>query len=272
MQPAFARHDLLPPSATMGERVGEVLGRLAGPVFAATSTARRARTFHPRGDCLDAIVERAANLPSEWTSLAARLEGAAFVRFADALTKKKARWPDVLGCAIRFGDVAPVDDGDQDLLFATIKRPWTMPFSPFTTKVSDWLANDYFAVCPFEVDGTRVYFRLRPRMRGAEDVGRGEHGAARRRASLGQAISVGAASIQLEVGRGPRGPFVPIVDIHLTALWSVDPPDLHFDPFRDGRRIVPRGFVHALRRGVYAASQRARDRVWVSEPRGPLTA
>lgn len=261
MRATSLRHDPVPSTATVGERIGDVVGRAVGPLFAATSTVRRARTFHPRGDCLDAIVERAAGVPARWASLAARLEGAAFVRFADALTKKKARWPDVLGCAVRFGDVAPLEDGDQDLLFATIKRPWTMPFSPFSTRVSDWLANDYFAVAPFEVEGARVYFRLRPAKRGAPDVGRGERGAENRRRSLARAIAEGAASFHLEIGRGPRGPFEPLADIHLTTLWSVDPPEIHFDPFLAGRSIVPRGFVHALRRGVYAASQRARDRV-----------
>lgn len=31
-------------------------------------------------------------------------------------------------------------------------------------------------------------------------------------------------------------------------------------PFRAGRGVEPRGFVHGLRRGVYTLSQRARPR------------
>jgi len=34
--------------------------------------------------------------------------------------------------------------------------------------------------------------------------------------------------------------------------------ELRFDPFRDGAEIVPVGFVHAIRRRAYAASQAVR--------------
>lgn len=247
-------------SQTLSERGGEEVGRAAGPLFAAITAARRARTFHPRGDCADAIVEVADEVPDEYRPVAERLFGRAFVRLSDALTKRRARWPDVLGCAIRFGGDDPVKEGRQDLLFATIKRPWTMPFSPLTTIVGDYLANDYFAVSPFSIDGgPRVYLRLRPeRSLGVETSSGARDPAERRRRRLERAIANGSAVFVLGVGRRPRGPFVPIVRVRLVSIWQRDPPELRFDPFRSGAGIVPRGFVHALRRGVYPASQRAR--------------
>jgi hypothetical protein len=245
------------------ERVGVVAGALVAPLFAATSALRRARTFHPRGDCADAIVELVDDVPEEHRALAAGLVGRAFVRFADALTRKQARWPDVIGCAVRFGGNTPSADGNQDLLFATIKRPWTMPFAPLTTRVGDYLANDYFAVSPFSVPGhARVWLRLHPDMsRSVErpSMSRSrQNESVRRRRRLERAIANGAAVLVLGVADGPRGPFRPIVRIRLVSIWQTDPPGLRFDPFRSGRGIEPRGFVHALRRGAYSASQRAR--------------
>jgi hypothetical protein len=271
------------------ERAGEILGLAAAPVFALTSALRRARTFHPRGDCADADVSIASDVPRQHRMLAERLVGNAFVRFSDALTKKKARWPDVLGCALRFG--GEVDDpaafGDQDLLLATIKRPWTMPFSPLTTDVHDYLANDYFAVSPFAVPSReRVWFRLRPASKEpggvvtiekttgpisslrASTARSRQSRAEQRRRRFERAIANGAAVFTLGIAPSPWGPFAPLVHIQLVSVRLTDPSSLRFDPFRNGRGIEPRGFVHALRRGVYGASQRARH----VEPERPQTA
>lgn len=245
---------------TRAERAGDALGRAVGPLFAAITTLRRARTFHPRGDCADAVVEVTDDVAADYRRVAERLAGNAFVRLSDALTKGKARWPDVLGCAIRFGGSYPVEEGSQDLLFATIKRPWTMPFSPLTTHVGDYFANDYFAVSPFSINaGPRIYLRLRPERSPTVEAAIGGRGAAdRRRRRLERAIASGSAVFVLGVGQGPRGPFAPIASIRLVSIWQRDPPELRFNPFRSGAGIEPRGLVHALRRGAYPASQRAR--------------
>ncbi|MBX3198210.1 MAG: hypothetical protein KF894_08705 [Labilithrix sp.] len=270
------------------ERAGELLGAVAAPAFAITSALRRARTFHPRGDCADADVTIADGVPREHLALAERLAGNAFVRFSDALTKKKARWPDVLGCALRFGGEVddPAADGDQDLLLATIRRPWTMPLAPFTTKVHDYLENDYFAVSPFSVAAPRspaarsraslVYFRLRPCSKepGGVITVEGPAGplsalrastprsrrsrAEQRRRRFERAVASGSAIFTLGVASRPWGPFSPLVRVQLVSVRLTDPPGLRFDPFRAGRGIEPHGFVHALRRGAYGASQRAR--------------
>jgi hypothetical protein len=50
----------------------------------------------------------------------------------------------------------------------------------------------------------------------------------------------------------------PVASIRLLEGAAIDPAALRFWPFQTDRGVTPRGFVHALRRGVYWASQRAR--------------
>lgn len=241
-------------SAALGTAVGWAIA----PVFGVVSLLRHARTFHPRGPIYHAVVARHLEAPPELGPLADRLTGAALVRWSGALWKRSQKLPDVLGCAVRFRasdrDTATPGRGDQDLLFATIRRPWTMPSSPFTTKVRDYLANSFYAVSPFDVGlGHRVYLRLRPVL----PPQRGNGG---RDARLERATERGEATLDLAVGKGPFGPWSPLVRLRLVREAHVDGEALRFDPFRDGRGLRPRGFIHALRRGVYRLSQRARPR------------
>jgi hypothetical protein len=241
-------------TTTVGERVGVVLGWAAAPVFALVSWARRARTFHPRGDAYLADV---TPLPSGG-ALGEALAGPALVRFSGALWKSRWEHLDVLGCALRFRrrDDAPAapDPGDQDLLFATILRPWTMGLAPFTTDASDYLDNLYYAVSPFDVPGFgRAYFRLRPAPR------RGV-AAPDRAARLDATLAGPGVALTLEVRQRWRWGWVPVATIALRERADVNQEALAFSPFRDGRGLVPRGLVHALRRAVYPASQRARPR------------
>ncbi len=236
------------------ERIGQALGRAVAPVFEAVSEARRARTFHPRGDLVFAHVEPA--LDGALPELARALEGPAFARFSSALSRQP-RWPDVLGCGLGFTHATGSLEADQHLLFATIRRPWTMPFAPFTTHVNDYLSNVYFAVSPFAVEGRdHVYVRLVPLWRGR----RAPEPDATRRQRLAHAVDARVASLVLEAASGPWGPWQPVVTLEPFALASDDPPGLELDPFLDGRGLVPQGFVHALRRGAYAGSRRGRER------------
>jgi hypothetical protein len=193
----------------------------------------------------------------ELSPLAARLTGAALVRFSGALWKRAESLPDVLGCAIRLrdsdsGDSDDEKPSDQDLLFATIRRPWTMPFAPFSTAVHDYLANDYFAVSPFDAGLPRsIYLRLHSVETAREDRGsRGDR--------LARAVARHDAVLDLEASHGPFGPWSPLITLVLQRPASVDPERLRFRPFHSGRGLTPRGFVHSLRVGVYALSQRAR--------------
>ncbi len=240
----------------IGSALGRAAGWLGAPAFGLVSLARRARTFHPRGATYVAAVEAHPNAPAELASLAVRLSGPALVRFSGALWKHAHVLPDVLGCAIRFRasmrETAEPSAGDQDLLFATIRRPWTMPFAPLTTNVRDYLANDYFAVSPFDAAlGRQVYLRVHPGHRSRLERGP-------RAERLDAEAALGDARFELDVSNGPYGPWSPAVTISLGHRADVDDEALRFRPFRTGRGVRPRGFVHALRRGVYAMSQLAR--------------
>lgn len=251
-----------PGTFALGTGIRDTLGLLGGallaPLVASVSALRRARLFHPSGICVRAEVRAIDRDP-----LGERLAGPALARLSSAWWKD-AEWHDVLGIALRFtggGALGPrAREGDQDLLFATIRRPWTMALAPFSTDHRDFLANHYFAVSPFRAPGLEgeIEFRLVP----ARTVRDG----ATRRERLGRAMARHDAVLVLHVRRyrraiAPRAePWRPIARIELRSVVTLDQDALRFDPFRDGRGIRPVGLVHALRVGTYAASQQARPR------------
>ena len=254
------------------EPLGTLLGLAMAPVTAAVAAARRARVFHPRGSVYVARVH-AAGHEEPWSSLGERLSGSALVRFSGALFKAPIG-PDVLGCAIRFthNDVpdAPPREDDQDLLLATILRPWTMGVSPFTTRFTDYLRNRYNAVSPFEAPGAgRTEWRVVPVDSDAASEATGNS----RDERLLDAVRRGGVSLRLEATRYRSVPalvarraFHEVARIDLLQKTDLGDDDLRFDPFRAGRGLEPRGFIHALRRGAYGGSQRARPRSPVSPP------
>jgi hypothetical protein len=233
------------------EECGLLVGAMLAPLTAAMSKAREARMFHPDGLVYAASVEPSARAPDLWR-LAERLGGQALVRLSSALWRKPHEWPDVLGAALRFGD----GPAQQDLLLATIRFPWTMPFAPLATNFHSFLWNHYHAVSPFEVDGVGVVkFRLRsPRL--------SRDGRLSRAAHLRQAVAEGRAVYELELRRLSEPPLArhwePVARITLEQQRELDQQRLRFSPFRDGAGIRPIGFVHALRVAAYAASQQAR--------------
>lgn len=236
--------------------VGRVAGWAMAPLFGLVSHARHARTFHPRGPTYHARVSVHVQAPPRVTSVAQNLEGPALVRFSGALWKHAEHVQDVLGCAIRFQrddrETAEPAADDQDLLLATIRRPYTMPFAPISTDVEDYLGNDYFAVSPFDAGiGAPIYVRLHPVRRSSRSTGT-------RREKLAGDVAMGEPLLDLEYGDGPFGPWFPLATIRLVREAHVDGEALRFRPFRDGRGLHPKGFVHALRVGVYTISQWAR--------------
>lgn len=239
--------------------LGFASGWLVAPVFGLISAARHARTFHPCGPVFHAHVEPHPQAPRELHALGEHVRGAALVRFSGALWKRELHIPDVLGCALRLrqteGESASAARDDQDLLFATIRRPWTMPLSPLTTDVSDYLENDYFAVSPFRSRDVTQPFYLRMHPVAWERDGSGARGE-----RLQRAVEARAVMMSLELGEKPFGPWQPLAQVELQRAAEVDGEALRFDPFHAGRGIQPFGFVHALRVGVYKASQFARPR------------
>lgn len=237
------------------EALGTAAGWLVAPVTGMVALVRHARMFHP-----DGVVRRVRVVPIPESEAARRvgerLEGPAIVRFSSAWWRGDKEWIDALGCAIRFvadeefgPDPKP---GDQDLLFATIRFPWTTPLAPLATNVHSFLDDNYFAVSPFDVeDAGVVKFRLAtPKIAG----GRGE-----RKTSLDEAVRSGEAVLRLDMKRpGILRGWTPVAKLVVQEELAIDQAALRFSPFRSGRGIRPRGFVHALRRGTYALSQAAR--------------
>lgn len=235
----------------MRERCGLLVGSTLAPVTAALSKARKARMFHPDGVVYELEVGRSARTP-DLSKLAERLGQRALLRLSSAIWRAPREWPDVLGAALQFGQGTE----RQDLLLATIRFPWTMPFAPLATNFHSFLWNHYHAVSPFQVDGVGVVkFRLRsPRLRNRDGLSRAAH--------LHQAVAAGSAVLELELRRLSE-PLLsrhwePVAQLRLKEQRDVDQHSLRFSPFRTGAGIVPVGFVNALRLAAYAASQRAR--------------
>lgn len=235
------------------ERVGETLGGLWAPALTAIARAREARVFHPEGLVFAGQVDV---LPGPYASAARRLGPHVLARLSPALWRGGLEHLDVLGIALRFhASPAPTElplAGDQDLLFATIRSPLTMALSPLLTNAHDFLANKYWAVAPFEIDGIghRVELRLVP-----DDPPSG-HGSRTER--LLSAVRAGHATFTLQARRTLRWEQHAIATITLDEPCAVDQAALRFDPFVIGAGFRPVGLVHAIRHAAYAASRRGR--------------
>jgi hypothetical protein len=247
-----------PARRTLGHRLGTLCGWLVAPLFGLTSGLRRARTFHPRGPVFHARASRHVATPLALQELADRFTGDVLVRFSGALWKNEpSLLPDVLGCALRLRrarrESALATADDQDLLFATIRRPWTMPLSPWTTDAHNYLANDYFAVSPFQSQEVTQPFYLRLHHVGSQPTRANTRGA-----RIAQAVRAGEVALDIEHSTRPFGPWQPLSQVRLERAAEFDGEALRFQPFRTGRGIQPYGFIHALRRGVYSISQLSR--------------
>jgi hypothetical protein len=241
----------------LSEELGRVVGTLWGPAVRAGAALRHARLLHPDGVTYRAEVKECSTRES-FRPVAARLAGPALVRLSSALWRKQREWPDVLGLAVRLRSEEPLTEepspGDQDLLFATVRSPWTLGLAPLTTDTHDWLENDYYAVSPFQVNGLgRAKLRITSSRADAPGNTRVER--------LEAALHAGQARFTLEVlpRRGEAaGRWHPLVELRLVEQVTLDPATLRFWPYRNGRGIQPVGFVHALRIPTYRQSQEAR--------------
>jgi hypothetical protein len=235
------------------ERAGLWVGRAWATPIAMISALRRARMFHPRGLLFSGRV--VACPASRFATAARRIEGHALVRLSGALAKRDVERFEVLGVGLRISS-APIESarpspGDQDLLFATILSPVTMPTAPFTTRSDDFLANRYWGVAPFHLEGVgRVKLRLTPMS--------APHVAGRRSDRISSAVAAHRARFSLEVRRTLHVGWEPLAMVVLEQASDVDQEALRFDPFRAGRGIAPVGFVQSIRKRVYAAGQSAR--------------
>lgn len=237
--------------------IGLALGALVAPLAFIGSFVRGARIFHPGG-----VVYRAEVLPlaegGALGRLAGEAAGVAMARLSGGIWRWRAseRWPDVLGVALSFrseGDLSPPRTaGAQDLLFITTRSLWSLPIAPFTTNIADFLANQYYAILPFTLEGAgKVELRLSP----ASSAPPGEN----RRQRLSRAVEQGQAMLRLEARLGGRGEaWQPVAAIHLQEQLPFDQNALRFDPGSTALGLVPRGVLQWMRPAVYAASQAGR--------------
>lgn len=235
------------------EQIGDAIGGLWAPFIHALARLRHARMFHPDGQLFTGTLQPIAGSPYEAT--AQQLGRTVLARCSGALRRGGRESLDVLGIALRMhrGHKLGVHavPTDQDLLFATIRSPLTMPLAPFTTHSHDFFANRYYAVSPFELDGAhRVEFRLDPIDRSPRTGSRAD--------KLAAAVAADKAHFELSARETLTRTWHPIALISLTAASYLEQNELRFDPFQSGAGIVPVGLVQAIRKRAYAASQSAR--------------
>jgi hypothetical protein len=237
----------------ISETFGAAFGAVLAPVTATISRVRHARVFHPDGVIYRGRATVIDGTP--WPEVAERLSGPVLTRWSSAWWRGEKEWPDVLGLAVRFRgrDAATPepDHDDQDLLLATIRHPWTVALAPLTTRVHDFLSNDYYGVSPFKVDGIG---RCALRMVSVQTAPEADS----RLGRLARAVETGAAHWRLEARPEGSREWQPLVELRLTSMVELDQRQLQFSPFREGRGVIPTGFVHALRLATYPSSQAAR--------------
>jgi len=235
------------------EQIGDAIGGLWAPFIHALAELRHARMFHPEGQLFSGTLDPIPGSP--YQTVAQQLGRTVLARCSGALRRGGRESLDVLGIALRMHHgqtigVQPVQ-GDQDLLFATIRSPFTMPLSPLTTRSHDYFANRYYAVAPFQLEGLhRVELRLDPIDRSPRTGSRAD--------KLAAAVAAGKAHFELSARRTLTRTWHPLALVALTAPSELDQTALRFDPYQCGAGILPVGVVNAIRKRAYAASQSAR--------------
>lgn len=240
---------------SLREKAGWFSGYGLGLMTGLTALVRRSRTFHPRGLTYHAQVTVVPNSFAAFDS--SILAGNALVRLSSAWWKK-VEAPDVLGIAVRFTQSRPlrteVSPEDQDLLFATIKYPWTTPLGPLTTDFRNFMANEYYAVSPFGMGQQEKLFKFKLKHLNAptKDIEQS------RTELLEEAVKFHQAVFAVMVQEVAEKSWHAVAQLSLDKSFSCDQETLRFSPFQNGLNINPRGYVHFLRIGAYRMSQAVR--------------
>jgi hypothetical protein len=242
----------------LGDVVGRAVGSLWGPPFRLIAERRHARSLHAEGICLRAEVMPLLAGPT-LLSVGQRLAGPALVRLSTSMWRGGREWPDILGAAVRFLRQGHVTEdavpGDQDLLFSTLRHMWTIAPAVISTRVHDFLENDYYGIAPFHVQGVG---RVKLRLTSPRDIEPRQGSRAER---LQEAMNSGSAVLTFEarsLDSGAPHTWRPLADIFLREEVTLDPERLRFSPFRDGLGITPSGFLQNMRRSAYKQSQEGR--------------
>ncbi len=209
--------------------------------------------FHPEGLLFSGSLVVIPGSPYE--ELAQQLGHTVLARLSGALRRGGRESLDVLGIGLRMHRGHKLKTRavatDQDLLFATIRSPFTMALSPFTTHSHDFFANRYYAVSPFALEGMhRVELRLAPIVRPEHEGSRAE--------KLRAAVAAGEARFELAARKTLHFGWEPIARITLMKESDLDQETLRFDAFQNGAGIVPVGVINSIRKRVYPASQAGR--------------
>ena len=224
----------------LGLAIGVLLGAL---VVFWVSLYRRARAVHADGVMCTAEITAVDKL------VGPRLEGPALVRLSGAFERQNTRGTDVLGFELRAQKEASKDPrvGDQDLVFGTFQSFRTAAKDRAATDVSDYLANTYHSVTPWDLPGlgpqqlTLLPPSPAPRDRGNDRLSRLDADLEARRA-------------RLSLNAGVRE----LATIKLLERIDVDAADLHVSMFRSGRGIRATGLLNGIRATVYPIGQLGR--------------
>lgn len=247
--------DRAPSHTSVREAIGDAIGRWLAPAVAAITRTREARMFHPVGYTFAGRVEPIVG--GHFDLIGPRLDGRVLVRVSGALSETEREWLDVLGVGMRIrsgrGDALTEqpEPGDQDLLFATVRSPLTLPIAPLLTSAHTFLTS-YWAVAPFDAPPLgRIELRLKP-------IGSAEIGGSRIN-RFREAVRRGQAGWWLEAKQSMTLTWHPVAQVYLEKEVTMDQNALAFDPFRTGANITPTGLVHSIRKAVYAAGREARQ-------------
>lgn len=227
--------------------VGAMLGVAIAPVVAVVSAVRGGRAVHFAGVvCRAELHARAA--------AGAALAGPALVRLSGAFEPQQTTKPDVLGLLLRLQSAATDGSvtGDQDLLLGTFTSFAHAARDRATTRVHDYLANDYHSVTPWWLPGVgAVHLQLAPL---APPTSSGD-----RLAHLDDAIAAGCAAFALIASRSGAPP-IELAELRIVERTALDGRALRASMWRTGRGIRPLGARNGIRSVVYPVSQLAR---WV---------
>lgn len=234
----------------ISELIGFVLGYPVGLLFASGSILRNARFFHPRGLLFSGEVDTSPESPFP-------LPPHAMIRFSSAWWKNQ-EWPDVLGVTIRMGRTplrrVSAEREDQDLLFASFRRPWEIFFAPFFTEFRDFLDNSYYAISPFRLkDGRIIDLMIEP------SRSQGGHGN-RNEVLLGEVLG-GKVFLRLMMKERDKENWFMAGKIRVIDELNLDQEALRFHPFQCVPELKPAGFLQHLRFGTYHMSQWVRPGV-----------
>lgn len=238
----------------LGVVTGSVLSLVSFPLIALRSRGGT-RIIHRSGVVYSGrIVPPSQVAAGAHAELAARLAGPAMVRFSGSVHAAEDK-EDALGISMRLHCLTPPSSpycqGDQDLFFITATSlAWRkLRAGVVRTQRHDFLANTYWAVAPYEVEGIgRVSLRLIPSGGGGEGVDRMDR--------LQRAIQRDEARLRLEVAPLGSSAYVAVAEIHLGHRLSHEMDSaLQLVPGSSGRGLRPSGFLQGMRVVPYATNQ-----------------